>query len=1297
MKLSKSSIGFLLTIVLPTIVVGQAQGQLTTPELGSNGTGTVVTPQDNRFNISGGKLSRDGANLFHSFEQFGLEQGQIANFLSNPQIQNILGRVVGGNPSVINGLIQVTGGNSNLFLMNPAGMIFGAGASLNVPASFTATTATGIGFGNRWFNATGANNYAALVDTPNTFAFTTNQPGSIINTSNLSVGQGRNLTLLGGTVVSTGKLSAPTGQVTVATVPGESLVRISQTGNLLSLDVRTLTPADSRPRNWTLPIASLPELLTGGGGSNATGLRVSDSGQVELIGSGFRVENGDVVVKDVTAQTAILSAAHNLLGRNLPPPIVERIVPIQTSPLPPPGSAATYPPPPDSPPASPPEFAPSNPPSSSPLPALSYPPPSPDFPKALEGEEQALSNVDLTHLSLGDYSQAIESYQPSLKLTQELGNHQQEAVAVGGLGRAYTDLGNYSQAIESYQQSLRLTRELGNRQQEAIALGSLGRAYTDVGNYSQAIESYQQSLRIALELGNRQQEGIALGGLGRAYIELGNYNQAIEYHKQSLNIARSLGNIREEGVALGTLGITYQGLSDYPRAIEYHQQHLTLARKITDSQGEAAALGNLGIAYEALGDYPKAIEYYQQHLTVARAIGNRQGEANAVGNLGNAYQALGSYVKAIEYHQQALAIKQNLGDRKGEAQTLGNLGNAYEALGDYTKARQYYEQTLATAQAISDRKTEGIIWQALGTIHTNLGEKVKAISSYQQSLQTAQAIGDRQNEGSTLGSLGFAYYVQRDYTKALEYSQQSLDIIRSIGDRRTEATVLGNIGLVYENLNDLPRAIEYHQQSLATVQAIADRKGEWVALAYLGNALFKAGNLPEAEKKLRTALEVLESLRAGLDDTYKVSIFDTQVSAYALLQQVLVAQSKPEAALEIAERGRARAFVELLTKRMSPAVAAKSTVNATPPTISQIQKIAQQQNATLVEYSIVPETFLFQGKLRGSPSQLFIWVIQPTGEVAFRQVDLKQLQQQRTSLKDLIVKSREFSGIRVRQETARKQLYQLLIEPIAELLPKNPDARVIFIPQDSLFLVPFPALSDASGQYLIEKHTLLTAPAIQVLELTHQQRQRLRTQDGKPLQGKNVLVVGNPTMPAQLAPLPGAEQEALMIAKLLNTKALIGNQATKVDIVQQLPNARLIHLATHGFLDDVNKLGLPGAIALAPSANDNGFLTSGEILNLKLNAELVVLSACDTGRGEITGDGVIGLSRTLISAGVPSAIVSLWAVPDASTSVLMSEFYRHFSSNPDKAQALRSAMLMTMKQYPNPVHWAAFTLIGEAE
>jgi CHAT domain-containing protein len=138
-----------------------------------------------------------------------------------------------------------------------------------------------------------------------------------------------------------------------------------------------------------------------------------------------------------------------------------------------------------------------------------------------------------------------------------------------------------------------------------------------------------------------------------------------------------------------------------------------------------------------------------------------------------------------------------------------------------------------------------------------------------------------------------------------------------------------------------------------------------------------------------------------------------------------------------------------------------------------------------------------------------------------------------------------------------------------------------------------------------------------------------------------------------------------------------------------------VHLATHGLFDDIQ--GLNSGIALTPSGKDDGLLTASQILDLKLNAELVVLSACDTGRGRISGDGVIGLSRSFISAGVPSVLVSLWSVPDAPTALLMTEFYQNLQKGYDKAQALRQAMLTTMKNNPNPVAWAAFTLIGEAE
>jgi CHAT domain-containing protein len=203
------------------------------------------------------------------------------------------------------------------------------------------------------------------------------------------------------------------------------------------------------------------------------------------------------------------------------------------------------------------------------------------------------------------------------------------------------------------------------------------------------------------------------------------------------------------------------------------------------------------------------------------------------------------------------------------------------------------------------------------------------------------------------------------------------------------------------------------------------------------------------------------------------------------------------------------------------------------------------------------------------------------------------------------------------------------------------------------------------------------------------------------------LIVGNPTMPRvafgenpvrQLEQLPGSQREAEAIARLFGTSALMGSQATKNRVIQQMMNARVIHLATHGLLNDRN--GLDSAIALAPNGTgefNDGLLTAAEIVQMKLNAELVVLSACDTGQGRVTGDGVIGLSRSLMLAGTPSVLVSLWAVPDAPTSELMIEFYRQWQQTGNKAQALRQAMLSIKTKYPNPSNWSGFTLMGEAE
>jgi filamentous hemagglutinin family protein len=313
----------LCLLLLNGILANSVQAQ-SIPVVSGN-SGTVVNQNGNTVDITGTNFSKDGANLFHSFQQFGLNQGQIANFLANPSVQNILGRVTGGNASVIDGLIRITStdpsraSNANLYLMNPTGIVFGPNASLNVPGSFIATTANGIGFNNKWFNAIGTNNYADLVGNPETVAFTMSQPGAIVNAGNLAVQTGKNLVLVGGTVVSTAPISSAYAGITIAAVPGSSFVRISQPGSLLSLEIQPSSLASSLPTNLpaSQKVASLAQLLTGGNKGSNYGLTVGSDGQVTITGSNVPIKNGDVVLSDVSGGSLYVSSTGDLIAKKV--------------------------------------------------------------------------------------------------------------------------------------------------------------------------------------------------------------------------------------------------------------------------------------------------------------------------------------------------------------------------------------------------------------------------------------------------------------------------------------------------------------------------------------------------------------------------------------------------------------------------------------------------------------------------------------------------------------------------------------------------------------------------------------------------------------------------------------------------------------------------------------------------------------------------------------------------------------------------------------------------------------------
>jgi CHAT domain-containing protein/Flp pilus assembly protein TadD len=773
-----------------------------------------------------------------------------------------------------------------------------------------------------------------------------------------------------------------------------------------------------------------------------------------------------------------------------------------------------------------------------------------------------------------------------------------------------------------------------------------------------------------------------------------------------------------EAEQLFNQGTTQYQNNQIEAAIETWQKALTLYRQQQDFSGESLTLGRMGLAYEALEDYPQAVDYFEQTLAIAKKIDNIQLEASILGNLGNNYLRLSNYPRAIEAYQQSLTLWRQLGDRAAEGQVLRGLGNVQIALGNYDKALDFHQQSLAITRSFNDR--EGLIYSynSLGAISANQGNYQQASQYYQQSLDTIAHL-DNSNlapklTAQALNNLGSTAHAQMNYPQALDYYQQSLAIAQNHNLSALKGIILSGMGSVYLSLDDYARAKEYLQQGLTIARQIGDRVLEAESLHNFGYAEWKLNRLSEAENSFRSAIALREKMREGLSDLDRVSLIDTQLQSYPLLRRVLVAQTKYEAALEIAEAERARAFVQLLATRLSTNTASAEALQqqTTPPTSEQIRQIARQQNATLVEYAfIADENFVAQGKLHGEYKQIYIWVVKPTGEVIFRLVELTPQQA------DLIVKAGNWANnwqnrattleedeLKTQFSQLHRSLYPILIEPIAAELPDSPESPVIFIPQGELFQISFPALQDNNGTYLIERHSILTIPAIQVLQFTRQQRQNLTDSNND-----RALVVGNPVMPKtisipgeseivlDLVPLPGAEREARSIAEILNTSTTIGQAATETAIARQISSASLVHFATHGLLDDFTKSGIPGAIALAPGEDNDGVLTANEILDLQLNAKLVVISACDTGRGLLTRDGVVGLSRSLLAAGTSSVVIALWEIYDDSTAELMNEFYRQLAQKQPLAQALRLAMLKTKQQFSHPINWGAFTLIGEAK
>jgi CHAT domain-containing protein/uncharacterized protein HemY len=915
-------------------------------------------------------------------------------------------------------------------------------------------------------------------------------------------------------------------------------------------------------------------------------------------------------------------------------------------------------------------------------------------------------------------------------------------------------LGAFAPALEKSQEALKLSEQLSDPKLMARCLNLMGNVSHSQGDFALGGERHQRALDLAREIGDQQLEGSVLAGIGLGHWRQSNYGQARDYCQQALGLQERIGDRLGQATTLVYIGRVHFKRGDYTQAVDSHRRALMIQEADGDRQGQSITLEDLGDVYQEQGDYAQALQCYQDALRLKEEMEDWAGQCYLLHIVGRCYMMQGAYQEALGYLRRALRVAQNINDRPGLATALYHLGITYSRQGAYARAVECYRGALRIREELGDRRAQAWDLAALGDVHYRQSHFTQALTYYQRATVLWEEIRDWRGLAGGFERTARTYYDARDYRQALEYYQRA-EKLRGETQPAFLASTLGNLGRVYAKLGDAGKALDYGQRAVEVAGRINNVEQRWVAAYLLGSIQRELGLPAEALKSFQDSLAIIERLRADIIpvDEAKAGFLEDKQVVYADTISLLLELGRVADALEVAERARARAFLDLLggreleakpvdAKRLAhirqlqdelrqrtpvkastgsvedmtmrgddlvkvelsrlqqeqPELASLVTVH--PPALAQLQTEARRRQTTLVEYFAADDW-------------LFIWVVEPNGTIHAMSSKIT-----RRELGRFVQEMRRS----MRAERLRR-LYHVLIKPIEPWLPKDPNQLITIIPHGPLFLVSYAALMDDRGRYFIERHTLNYSPAISVLQYTESKKQRVHRES------PHLLVVGNPTMPwlpeqpRPLPPLLGAESEAKTISTLYppdQVTMLIGARAQERLVQELAPGQTMIHLATHGIIRDDEPL--ESLLALAPEAGNpqsairnpqsaDGLLTMREVFQLDLYADLVVLSACNTGLGKINGDGVIGLGRAFIYAGTPSVMVSLWRVADIMANSQMEQFYRALKrTGGHKAAALRQAQLETLRKLrqhrlrtpsgkplaEHPIFWAPFILIGEA-
>ncbi|MGD2180076.1 CHAT domain-containing protein [Lusitaniella coriacea] len=829
-----------------------------------------------------------------------------------------------------------------------------------------------------------------------------------------------------------------------------------------------------------------------------------------------------------------------------------------------------------------------------------------------------------------------------------------------------------------------------------------------VAAWRDAIARWEEALAIARNERDREQEALTLYWLGLVHFNLKELKTSADYYTQVLSIYEENGDLHSQASILNTLAQIHATWGEYQKAFDTYDRALKLWQAAKFRTGEAATLNNIGFVYADLGDFNQALDYYQNAFDLVENLGNPINIAATLNNLGRVYSDSGKGDKALSTYNQALALWREAENVPGEASTLNNIGFIYANRNNWTKAQEYYNQALPLWQQVGDKAGEASTLTNLGVVAANQGNPQNALERYNQALTFRREVRDRAKEALTLYRIALA---QRDLNNLDEAQRQIEAALKIIEDLRgnvarsdLRATFFASKQDYYEFYIDL--LMERHKQQpqagydrLALQASERTRARTLLEVLREANADIRQGVNPELlaqEQQLQRQLSVMEEQRIK-----RLSGKSGSASAENLDLEI-------ESAIEQYRQVRAK------IRATSPRYAALTQPE--PLNVQQIQQQVLDKDTMLLEY--------FVGEKRS-----YLWAVTDNTLVSYELPGRDEIQSLAKEYRRLLTSPAHRRRIKT-VAAAQSKLSNAILKPVADRIRGK---RLLIVSHDILQYVPFAALSvsGTTGEEetppLIVEHEIVSLPSASTLAILRQE-QNTRSRATKdlaifadPVFGSNddrlsKTEAFEQTLPAELeasaraagvnlSRLPFTKVEADNISALVSqeqTRGAIGFEANRVLATsQELSQYRMIHFATHGLLNSQNPelSGLVLTLFDSQGQPQNGFLRMHELFNLTLPADLVVLSACETGLGErVRGEGLIGLTRGFMYAGAARVVVSLWNVDDRGTAELMAKFYQQMlQQGLSPSAALRQAQIemWQTEEWKSPFYWAGFTLQGE--